>query len=715
MRVNWCLFTAVNSNFPGSLFYPIRVETLDQAAVERYRTLLEVSESIALHRDLAALFHDLGQRLHRVVPFDFLSLVLPDPERNVMRLHVLETPLSDTVAVGYESAMGESPGGLVWQTQEPLVVDDLAQETRFPAVSEMLRGHGVRSICTLPLTTAQRRVGSMGLGSVEKAAYGEADLEFLQHVARQVAVAVDNALNYQDSQLYHQQLSRERDRLSVLLEVTNALVTNLDAPELFRSITTCLRRVIPHEFASIALHDAANNQLRVYALDFPTGQGLLREEMTVPAEAAPAGCPITSRQPVLLGPGELHRFPSEIAHALEAEEMKTVCCVPLITHNRVLGTLNVATRRENAFSQADVDLLSQVAAQIAIAVENALAFRQIGELKDKLAEEKLYLEGEIRTEHNFEEIVGESAALKRILKEVETVAPADATVLILGETGTGKELIARAIHSLSPRRDRTFVKLNCAAIPTGLLESELFGHEKGAFTGAIAQKIGRLELAHQGTLFLDEVGDIPLELQPKLLRALHEKEFERLGSTRTIHVDVRLVAATNRDLAQMVNDRQFRADLFYRLNVFPISMPSLRERPEDIPVLVRYFAQEISRRMNRAIETIPAETMNALSRYHWPGNVRELENLIERAVILSPGSVLNVPLAELKRSSETEAGTTTGGATTLADAEREHILRILGETNWIVGGPHGAAARLGMKRTTLQSKMRKLEIARPTA
>jgi formate hydrogenlyase transcriptional activator len=367
-------------------------------------------------------------------------------------------------------------------------------------------------------------------------------------------------------------------------------------------------------------------------------------------------------------------------------------------------------RRDDAFGREEVDLLRQAAQQIAIAVENGLAYREIAELKEKLDKEKLYLEEEIRTEYNFEQIIGESAALKRILKQVETVSPTDSTVLIQGETGTGKELIARAIHNLSGRRERTFVKMNCAAIPTGLLESELFGHEKGAFTGAIAQKVGRFELAHQGTIFLDEVGDIPLELQSKLLRVIQEQEFERLGSTKTIKVNVRLVAATNQALAQMVADKRFRGDLYYRLNVFPIRVPPLRERPEDIPLLVRYFAQQYSRQMKKEIETIPAETMTELSRYHWPGNIRELENLIERSVILSQGPDLRVSLGEFKMQTTPASD----GEATLEAAERKHILNALRETNWVIGGPSGAAARLGMKRTTLQSKIQKLGISRHT-
>jgi formate hydrogenlyase transcriptional activator len=322
-------------------------------------------------------------------------------------------------------------------------------------------------------------------------------------------------------------------------------------------------------------------------------------------------------------------------------------------------------------------------------------------------EEKRYLEEELR--NSFEEIVGENAGLRHALKQVETVAPTDATVLVLGETGTGKELFARAIHHLSRRSNRTFVKLNCAAIPSGLVESELFGHEKGAFTGAVSQKVGRLELAHQGTLFLDEVGDIPPELQPKLLRVLQEKEFERLGSTRTITVDIRLVAATNRDLEKMVEEGQFRRDLYYRLKVFPIRIPALRERRDDIALLVRYFVHMHARRMDKRIETIPADVMEALTRWKWPGNVRELENFIERAVILTSGSVLRAPLAELELP---EADGSDSGNVTLESSEREHILRVLREAKGVIGGPNGAAERLGLKRTTLNSKMKKLGIFR---
>ena len=620
-------------------------------AVDQYRALLDVSESISLHRDLPALFDDLALRLRRIVQFDYLNLVLHVPEHNSMRLRVLTSTRHDTPAL-VETPVDETPSGLVWQTQAPLVIHDIEQEKRYPTIMQLLREHGVRSCCVLPLTTAQRRLGAMGLGGSGVSAFDPADLEFLAQVARQVAVAVENVLNFEAAQCYQQEVARQRDRLQVVLDVTNAMVGSLDLRQLFQAVSESLRRLIRHEYASLVLYDPAKGQLRMEALDFPGGKSQIHEVRLSSLEDSPAADAMRTRQPLLLNRLDVERFPSEIVRRLLAEGLQSAICVPLVRGDRALGTLNVASMRDAAFAPHDVELLTQIGNELAIAVENALAFRQIEELKNKLAEEKLYLEDEIRTEYDFEEIVGESQSLKRVLHDLETVAPTDSTVLIKGESGTGKELIARAIHNLSGRRERTFVKVNCAAIPTGLIESELFGHEKGAFTGAIGQKIGRFELADNGTLFLDEIGDIPLELQPKLLRVLQEREFERLGSTRTVKVDIRLVTATNRDLSHMIANREFREDLFYRLNVFPIALPPLRERRADIPLLVRYFAQKYARRMNRRIETIPSDVMEALTNWNWPGNIRELENFIERAVILTRGSALHVPLAELQSNGE---------------------------------------------------------------
>ena len=672
-----------------------------------YQSLLDVSKAILQHRDLAGLFRDLSTRLRSILRFDFLNLVLHDTATNTMRLHILETASgAPAEAPQLELAPEESPSGWVFLHQEPLVIPDVRLETRWPSVMELLRRNNIVTSCWLPLTTAQHRLGALVFGFGPAPDVHE-QLDLMRQIAAQVAVAVDNTLNFEKAEKYQQQLARERDRLQVLLEITNTLVSELDIRDLFPSITACVRRAVPHEYSSLALRVPGTDQLRVHALVFDGPGGVLEEGASAAMSETPAGEAVETRRPVILDADALARVSSPIVQRLAKAGLKSICCLPLITRLHVLGTLNVGSTRERAFSDSDIDFLSQVAGQAAIAIENATSYQEIGQLKDQLAEEKLYLQDEIRTDRNFGEIIGDSPQFRSVLDQVETVAPTDASVMILGETGTGKELIARALHDLSGRRERTFVKLNCAAIPTGLLESELFGHEKGAFTGAIMQKAGRFELANKGTLFLDEIGDIPLELQPKLLRALQEHEFERLGGTRTIKVDVRLVAATNRDLAQMINERQFRTDLYYRLSVFPISVPPLRERVDDIPKLVRYFTQKFARRMNKHVESISQETMDALVRYPWPGNVRELENLIERAVILTRGTTLQIPISELR-----SASTETASPVTLEEAERDHIRRVLERSNGVVGGPNGAAAKLGMKRTTLQSKMKKLGIAK---
>ncbi|HET9549167.1 MAG TPA: sigma 54-interacting transcriptional regulator [Candidatus Binatia bacterium] len=679
----------------------------------QYQALLEISEAIASHRELDQLFHDLAPRLHRVVEFDFANLILHEPARKMMKSHVLETPDPAYACPAGECPM-ESPGGWVWETQKSWVVSNLSSDARFPDLGRWLHERGIQSLCVVPVTTALRKLGALAFGSRVGDAYSEIDVIFLQQVARQVAVALDNALNFEQVQSVQQQLTEERDRLRLLLEVNNTVVSVLDLHQLLNAVSASLRRLVPHEYASLSLYDRETHRLQIHALDFPVSKGLLQEGLSVAVDNSPTGRALMTRQPVFINRDNIKEFGSDIARLILDEGLKSACCLPLISHDRPLGTLVVASLEEDNFPAKDAELLQHVANQIAIAVENSLAYHEEVKRANQLSEEKLYLQDEIRSEYNFEEIIGESAGLKDILGQLQTVAPTDSTILILGETGTGKELIARAIHHLSTRRERTLVKVNCAAIPTGLLESELFGHEKGAFTGAIAQRVGRFELAHRGTLFLDEVGDIPLELQPKLLRVLQEQEFERLGSPRTIKVDVRLVAATNVDLARKAADHQFRMDLYYRLNVFPIVIPPLRERREDIPLLVRYFAQKYARRMKKPIDTVPVKAMAALTEYHWPGNVRELENFIERAVILSRGTELQLPLAELKQRTKVPAAASSNGLATLEHAEREHIVRALGETRWVIGGARGAAARLGMKRTTLQSRMRKLGIDRPS-
>ena len=670
----------------------------------RYETLLEVAESIAVHRQLSTLFADLSRLLKRLVPFDFISLTLIDAKERVVRLHILETEQPVHGKPPKSTPFEQTPTIAALQSRRPYYIPDTAAEERFPIVLDLLRANGVQSACILPLFTAQRELGGLHFGSLTKNAYSEEDIEFMGQVARQVAVAVDNALHSEAAVAYEEQLAHERDRLRTLLEVNNAVAGCLETRELFQAISASLRRCFGLDYASLLIHDPDIRALRLHMLDFPDGTGAIREDAIVPLDDSLAGFVFRTRQGRVFSLEEARAVSATTGELFEREGIQSLCCVPLISRGTALGTLNVGSRRPDRFLGDDLGFFNQVAGQVAIALDNALSYKRIEELNVRLEEEKVYLEDEIRTDNRFEEIVGQSRALKATLKQLETVAPTDSTVLIYGETGTGKELLARAIHDLSSRKQATFVKLNCAAIPTGLLESELFGHEKGAFTGAIAQRIGRFELAHRGTIFLDEVGEIPIELQSKLLRVLQEREFERLGSSRTIRTDARLVAATNRDLGQLVEQRLFRADLYYRLNVFPMTAPPLRERRDDIPLLVRYFVQQYARRMNRRITSIPTESMNALARYHWPGNIRELQNFIERAVILSTGSALQVPVRELKR------GPVGASVVTLEAAEREAIQRALHDAGGKVGGDTGAAAKLGMKRTTLQNKMRKLGI-----
>jgi formate hydrogenlyase transcriptional activator len=554
-------------------------------------------------------------------------------------------------------------------------------------------------------------------------------------VASHAAIALESAAAADPAEQHRQQVAQERDRLSLLLDITNRIASNLDLHELLRAIAATLRQVMACDGGVVVvLPDAESGQPWVHALDFPENDGFVSEELLV-SPGGLGGRAFDTLQPVIANRLDQAPLAPELSRRMIEKGLQCLCCVPLVRRGSALGLLGLARRQEHSFRPEDAEFLGQVGAQIAIAIENALAYRQISELKDKLAQENLYLEQESRGEMDFEQIIGKSAALGHVLKLVQTVAPSDSTVLLLGETGTGKELIARAIRDHSRRKDRTFVKLNCAAIPTGLLESELFGHEKGAFTGAISQKIGRLELADRGTLFLDEVGDIPKEIQPKLLHTLQEREFERLGSTQTRKVNLRLIAATNRDLKTMVQSREFRSDLYYRLNVFPIQIPPLRERREDIPLLVRYFVQRFARQMQKPIETIPSAALKELTKSAWPGNIRELENFIERAVILTRGKSLHIPLAELDRSAagpsrihparsereeivrivretmgELNHAAPRNGVEEHFEKQRQRITDVLRETKGRVGGPRGAAARMGINRTTLLSRMRKLAI-----
>jgi formate hydrogenlyase transcriptional activator len=687
-------------------------------SLPRLEALLQISDTIAGVRDLDELLRLLAPTLRQAVDFDYMAVFLHDPEKNLMNLHLVEK-FFDGPTPTASLATDQSPAGRCFLSQQPLIIDDVDTETRFgPEAIAIFKKFNVKSCCYQPLTTSVRRLGALSFGSLQPRKFSEDEMPFVRRVANQVAVAVDNARHFDEAQRYQQKLAKERDRLRILLEVNNAIGSRLDLHDFLEAVSRALQRVLSHDVVSISLYEPQEDQLRLYSLIFPGGHGLLQEGMTMPVKGTILGSVLTSRKPLRVSSLSSDDIPPDVMEIVKREGLKSGAVLPLLVGNKAFGTLELVSMQEDSVGEEDMELLTQLAAQVAIGVANALAYKEIDDLKVRLAEEKLYLEDEIRNEY-FDEIVGESKALVEVLDQVRTVAETASTVLILGETGTGKELIARAIHNASPRSQKTFVKLNCSAIPTGLLESELFGHERGAFTGAIAQKIGRMELADKGTLFLDEIGDIPMELQPKLLRVLQEREFERLGSNRTIKADIRLIAATHRNLTEMVAEREFRSDLYYRLNVFPIKLPPLRERAEDIPRLVRHFAEKHASRMNKQIDSISSETMRALARWHWPGNIRELENFIERAVILSRGTTLNVPISELQTSvpmsmAAAAVASSTAQSLTLEDSEREHILKILRETRGVLSGPNGAAARLGLKRTTLQGKMKKLGIDRDT-
>ena len=695
--------------------------TAPESNSKRYEAVLRMTEALSTCREPEKLATALADEIGKFLHFDHLYLlVLKENSKEIEYLVWGKGPMPMP-----ELPMEEVPCWAAIDRQESLHTADWDAEERFPRFKEWAKrielGSGVR----LPLTTPHRRLGVFGISRDTVNPFSAEDIDFLRLIGRVVAFALNDALNLRRAQ-------RQNDRLQLLLNLTNRITSNLQLRDLLRAIAASVREVMHCDVVAVSLLEPAPGKSRLYALDFPQGKGFIREDR-VQTLSAPSKRVLETLQPAIVDRFDPGDFSPEIYDQVVGEGLKSSCLIPLVTRGRALGLLTIARTTEPSFTPDDVDFLTQAAGQIAIAIENALAYHEISELKDKLAQEKLYLEEEIRSEMNFENIVGNSPALKHVLELVETVAPSDSTVLLLGETGTGKELIARAIHERSRRKDHTFVKLNCAAIPTGLLESELFGHERGAFTGAITQKTGRMELADQGTLFLDEVGDIPIEIQPKLLRVLQEREFERLGSIHTRTVNIRLIAATNRDLEKMIAAREFRSDLYYRLHVFPIRIPPLRERKEDIPQLVSYFVQKFARQMQKKIEAISPAVMKGLTAWEWPGNIRELENFIERAVIVTRGKSLEAPLGELRKLDTEEPATAPRnssqedisrivketlnalngnktGANERARKQREELVRVLAETRGRVGGADGAAARMGINRTTLYARLRKFHI-----
>jgi formate hydrogenlyase transcriptional activator len=684
----------------------------------RYEALVRISEAIAACREPKELATTLADEIGKLLNFDHLYFVvvkqnsqeieylvwgkgpLPFPELPIKEL----LPLWDAV-----------------RSSEPQQTANWDTEARYPRFKPWAKKMGLGSGVRIPLATPHRQLGVFGLIRDIVNPFSDEEISFLRLIGHVIAFALDDGLNLRCAR-------RQNERLKLLLNLTSRITSNLNLRDLLRAIAANIREVMHGDSVAVLLLDSSSGKSRLIALDFPQGKGFIREDDTHMVTGVGKRA-LETLKPVIverIRPGDL---PPEICEKVISEGLKSSCVIPLVSKDRALGYLSLARTTEATFAPEDVEFLAEAAGQIAIAIENAMAYQEISELKDKLAQEKLYLEEEIRSEMNFENIIGNSPALKQVLELAEIVAPSDSTVLLLGETGTGKELIARAIHDRSRRKDRTFVKLNCAAIPTGLLESELFGHEKGAFTGAITQKVGRMELADQGTLFLDEVGDIPVEIQPKLLRALQEREFERLGSTHTRKVNVRLIAATNRDLERMIADREFRSDLYYRLHVFPIRIPPLRERKEDIPQLVSYFVQKVAKQMQKKIDSISPVVMKGLTAWDWPGNIRELENFIERAVIVTRGRSLDAPLGELRRKNPVElpcadhrklepfVGERTNSQsdkTSVIDGyERrqcEEIIAALTACKGRVGGADGAAARSGVNRTTFLARMKKFGI-----
>jgi formate hydrogenlyase transcriptional activator len=679
-----------------------------QAPDASYRTLLELATAIDKQTSVQAVLKSLHKLLSAILHFDLIAMMLLTEDRSSLRLVAFEQGSAGPhVDMGVEAPQAGTAAGLAIAEQRTIYVPDIRQEmSRFPQTASQASTSDLRSAYMVPVFTPRRKLGVLWFGTRVEG-QGEADdIALIEAVASHMAAALESAMASDAADSYQRQLVEERDRWKLLLDINNHVTAFLDVRALFRAACSSLREYFNNDFAAIWLIDKDQNRLQAVALDFPTSHGFL-DDMTLPELTADDIHRMRTRQPELWTRAEIQLLPAPVRDSFLAEGTESIVITALRAANRPLGVITLGSKRPDHFRPDDLDLMGQIATQISLALDNALAYERLNASRDQIEEERLYLESEIRAEYNFEDIVGKSAALRKVLQQIEIVAPTDSTVLLHGETGTGKELVARAVHSLSTRQKRTFVRLNCAAIPAGLVESELFGHEKGAFTGALMQKKGRFEIADQGTLFLDEIGDISLELQPKLLRALQEREFERLGSAKTIRVDVRLIAATHRDLPSMMRNNQFREDLFYRLNVFPIEIPPLRDRREDIPLLVNFFVSRLSRKMQKRIESIPKDAMEALTNAPWPGNIRELENFIERAVILTQGSELRVPVKELKRSSVVS----TSGST-FQEAERQAIVDALKAAHGKISGQDGAAERLGLKRTTLQNKMRKLGIAR---
>jgi formate hydrogenlyase transcriptional activator len=670
---------------------------------ERLRTLLDINNAIVTKLTREELFTAISEVLARVIKFDRLALSMYDPESDVLRLVTYVGPYrrNDYSPIGRVLDLDDSPAGRAFLNQKPVLRRDLESE-RQTSSEERAYGHGFRSLCALPIAVRGRRIGAITVGSLAKNQYTEADADFLMEVANQIAIAIDNMQSYDG-------LRRLSGELGVLVEVNRAIGRHLNRDELFGALAGCLKTLVPTERFGVEL-PIEGDKLQGHILSkIPMG-GEPTQPTVLPALGTACNWVMENRKWfVAVSRDEFReRFPVTF-DVMSSEGMESLCAMPLITGDRPRGALYFMAAAKGAYRHLRREFLEQVAGAVAVALEDCLVHEEVRSLRDRLAAENVYLQEEIKTESNFDEIIGQSTPLRQLLRNVEQVAPTEATVLIQGETGTGKELVARAVHDRSRRKDRPLVKVNCGSIPAGLVESELFGHEKGAFTGATQRRTGRFELANSGTIFLDEVTELPLDTQVKLLRVLQEGEFERVGSSQTIKVDVRVIAATNRDLKDVVKNGSFRSDVFYRLHVFPLEVPALRERKDDIPLLVNFFLSKFGKKLGKEVRGVAQNSMDSLISYDWPGNVRELQNIVERAVVLARRPIVQIDESMMRSGEAVQEST----VDTLENTERNHIIRALKETQWVVHGKKGAAELLGINPSTLRSRMEKLGIKKP--